>query len=120
MMPGPELRWNVQGFSHMLKIRRLLTALVIIVLICSVQIVSFHHIDDSLVIHRACHICKVLAVFSLGGEAAVQANAIPDVSLLFFAFENLLIFPAVLPLVRGNRAPPYSLFSGTVMRLSQN
>jgi hypothetical protein len=112
-MPGSEFRFGtVQGFNRLLKARRLLTVFVIILFVCSVQIASFHHPDDSLVIHRACHICKYLGVSSSGGESSLLPITTTNSAALFFALENLLIFLAILPLVRSTRAPPH-LFLGT-------
>jgi hypothetical protein len=89
-MPGSEFRCEtVQGFSRVLKTGRLLTLFIVIAFVCSVQIASFHHPDDSLVIHRACHICKYLAVSSSGGEAALLPITTTNSAPLFFALENL-------------------------------
>lgn len=112
-MPGSEFRCGtVQGFNRVLKARRLLTVFVILLFVYSVQIASFHHPDDSLVIHRACHICKFLAVSSFSNEAALLPITTTDSAPLFLALENLLIFLAILPFVRSTRAPPH-LFLGT-------
>ena len=100
-----------EGFSRMLKVRQLPAVLVITVFFCSVQIAAFHH-HDSFIVHRDCPICKFLAVSSSGGEAAVHLQPVtnPDFGTVFFALENLLIFLAVMPVVRGTRAPPQTFF----------
>jgi len=109
-MPGSEMRCRtVRGFARVLNVRGLLTVLVMIVFVFSIQIASFHHRDNSLVIHRACHICKFLALPSSGGEAILLPITTADSAPLFFTLENLLIFFAVLPLVRDTRAPPHLL-----------
>ena len=105
-MPGSKFRFGtMEGLSRILKVRTLLTVFVIIVLASSVRIASFHH-HDSFIVHRDCPICKFLAVFSSGSEAAAHPIITADFVYLFFALENLLIFLAVLPVVRGTRAPP--------------
>jgi hypothetical protein len=111
-MKGSKFTCGVmKGFSHMLEVRPLLTILFITVFVCSVQVASFHH-HNSIIVHRDCPICKFLAVFPSDTEAAVQPMIAPDFVHLFSAPENLLIFFALLAVVPGTRAPPYSFFSG--------
>jgi hypothetical protein len=109
-MPGSEFRCGiVQDLNRVLTARRLMTVFVIILLLCSVQIVFFHHYNDSLVIDRACHICKFLAVSSSGSDSALLRIASTDSAPLFLVPENLLLFFAVLSFFLGNRAPPHLL-----------
>jgi hypothetical protein len=105
-MPGSKNTCGtVEGFSRMLKVRPLVTLLMITAFVCSAQLASLYH-HDSLAVHRDCRICKFLAVPSSGSEAAVLPISTPDFVHFFFALENLLLFIAVFPLVRGTRAPP--------------
>ena len=110
---------SMKSFSRIVEVRPLLTISFIAVFICSVQIASFHH-HNSIIVHRDCPICKFLAVFPSGSEAAVQPTIAPDFVHLFPALENLLIFFTVLAVVPGTRAPPYSFFSGKTQQLFQN
>jgi hypothetical protein len=84
----------------------MLTVLFIIVFVFSVQIASFHFYDDGIVIYRACHICKFLEASSGGEDALLPITADASASSSFTP-ENILIFPALLPLVRDTRAPPH-------------
>ena len=101
---------SMKSFSRIVEVRPLLTIFFIAVFV-SVQIASFHHYN-SIIVHRDCPICKFLAVFPSGSEAAAQPMIAPDFVHLFSALENLLIFFTVLAVVPGTRAPPYSFFSG--------
>jgi hypothetical protein len=111
-MSGSKITCDtVKDYSRILKARAVLTVFVIIFFVCSLQVASLRHHDDSLIIHRACHICKFLALSSSGSEMALLQITAADSTPLFLALENLLIFLAVLPLVRGTRAPPHLLFA---------
>ena len=106
-MPGSEFRYGaVQVSGGVLNVRWLLTVLVMIVFILSFQIASFHHHDDRIAIHRACHICVFLASSSAGSEADLPLITPTGSAPLFLALDNLLIFLAVLPLFMDTRAPP--------------
>jgi hypothetical protein len=109
----------MKGFSRILEVRPLLTIFFVAVFVCSVQIASFYH-HNSIIVHRDCPICKFLAVFSSGSEAAVQPMIAQDFVHLFFALTNLLIFFALLAVVLGTRAPPCSFFSRKTTQLFQN
>ncbi len=106
----PKLTCGVmKGFSRRLEVRPLLTIFFTAVFVCSVQIDS-SDCHDSIIVHRDCPICKYLAIFPSGSEAAVQQMVAPDFVNLLPALENLLIFSEVLITVPDTRAPPYSFF----------
>ncbi len=110
---------TMKAFSRTLEVRPLLTLFFITVFVCSVQIASFHY-HNGIIVQRNCPICKFLAVFPSGSEAAVQTMIAPDFVRLVFAPENLLVFFAVLAALLDTRAPPCSFFSGNTTQLFQN